>query len=105
MTDPTSPTLWALLVGVDCYLGQTISGLPNYRNLRGCVNDILLMDEFLRTRLEVPTERIKRLTASGFSTRHDTSAFRHAIAAALCPTVGTAMLTASTPAFSRFSTV
>lgn len=61
----TTPTLWALLVGVDCYMGRTIPGLPNYLSLRGCVNDILLMDELLRTRLHVPAERIVKLTASG----------------------------------------
>lgn len=61
----STPTLWALLIGVDCYLGQTIPGLPNFRGLSGCVNDIALMDAFLRTRLNVPVERIKKLTASG----------------------------------------
>ena len=67
MTDQTTPapTLWALLIGVDCYMGHTIPGLPNYRSLSGCVNDISLMDDFLRTRLDVPAERIKKLTASG----------------------------------------
>ena len=61
----STPTLWALLIGVDCYMGQTIPGLPNFRSLSGCVNDIALMDAFLRTRLNVPVERIKKLTASG----------------------------------------
>ena len=66
MTEQTTlPALWALLIGVDCYMGRTIAGLPNFRSLSGCVNDILLMDEFLRTRLNVPDERINKLTASG----------------------------------------
>ena len=73
MTNQTAstptPTLWALLVGVDCYMGQTISGLPRYGSLGGCVNDIALMDEFLRNRLNVPDERIKKLTASGLGVR------------------------------------
>ncbi len=66
MTEQSTPTLWALLIGVDCYMGQTVPGLPRYGNLSGCVNDIALMDEFLRTRLDVPEERIIKLTASGY---------------------------------------
>ncbi len=65
MPEQSTPTLWSLLIGIDCYMGQTMAGLPNYRSLRGCVNDIALMDEFLRTRLLVPAERIVKLTASG----------------------------------------
>lgn len=68
MTTPSpTPTIWALLIGVDCYMDmdRTIADIPRYKNLSGCVNDILLMDEFLRTRLNVPAERITRLTASG----------------------------------------
>jgi hypothetical protein len=71
MNEPSTPTLWALLVGVDCCMGQTISGLPRYGNLRGCVNDTALMDEFLRIRLNVPAGRwswrwiTTRPTASG----------------------------------------
>ena len=61
----STPTIWALLIGIDCYMKRTLDALPNYPNLGGCVNDILLMDEFLCTRLNVPTERIKKLTASG----------------------------------------
>lgn len=61
----TAPDIWALLIGVDCYMPASISGLPRYGNLSGCVNDIQLMDEFLRTRLNVPGARIKKLTASG----------------------------------------
>lgn len=67
MNDPTTdtPNLWALLIGIDCYIGRTMAGIPNYPHLGGCVNDILLMDEFLRTRLTVPEGRITKLTASG----------------------------------------
>lgn len=68
-TQTTTPTLWALLIGVDCYMGRTIPGLPNYGSLSGCVNDIALLDEFLRTRLNVPGERIIKLTASGYGTQ------------------------------------
>jgi len=67
MNDQSTPpaSIWALLVGIDCYMGHTIQGLPNYGNLGGCVSDVLLMDDFLRTRLQVPDERIIKLTASG----------------------------------------
>jgi len=61
----TPSTLWALLIGIDCYMGRTINDLPNYPNLGGCVSDVLLMDDFLRTRLNVPNERIIKLTATG----------------------------------------
>lgn len=65
----TESKIWALLIGIDCYMDQTIGGIPSYGNLSGCVNDIALMDEFLRTRLNVPAERIKKLTASGWGER------------------------------------
>lgn len=61
----TPSSLWALLIGIDCYMGRTISALPEYPHLGGCVSDVLLMDDFLRTRLQVPDERIIKLTATG----------------------------------------
>lgn len=61
----TPPTIWALLIGIDCYMPRTIDGLPRYGPLSGCVSDIRLMDDFLRERLKVPAERILKLTASG----------------------------------------
>ena len=60
MNEPTTPkNIWALLIGIDCYMPATIPGLPPYGNLGGCVNDILLMDAFLRERLNVPAARIQ----------------------------------------------
>lgn len=60
----TTPDIWALLIGVDCYMPATIPDLPRYGNLGGCVNDILLMDAFLRERRNVPAAHIKKLTAT-----------------------------------------
>ncbi len=60
-----SPKIWALLIGIDCYMPATVSGIPRYGTLRGCVNDIRLMEDLLRSRWHVPSERIFRLTASG----------------------------------------
>lgn len=57
--------LHALLIGIDCYMGHTIDGLPNYTHLRGCVRDIELMENFLTTRLTGPTVHLTKLTASG----------------------------------------
>jgi hypothetical protein len=62
----TPPAMWALLIGVDCYMDATIAGIPRYGSLSGCVNDIALMDAFLRDRLNVPAQRIKKLTSSGW---------------------------------------
>ncbi len=57
--------IWALLIGVDCYMDRTIGGLPDYPHLRGCVNDVTLMEAFLLERLHVPSTQIIKLTASG----------------------------------------
>jgi hypothetical protein len=65
----TTPNIWALLIGIDCYMGCTIAGLPDYHALEGCVNDITLMGEFLRKGLGVPIARIRKLTASGLGTQ------------------------------------
>jgi hypothetical protein len=65
VNDSSTPPIWALLIGIDCYMERTIAAIPRYPHLRGCVNDIGLMDDLLRTRLRVPAERILKLTASG----------------------------------------
>lgn len=66
MPTPPTPTLWALLIGIDVYQEAAIAGLPEYGSLSGCVNDISLMENFLRTRLNLPAERVTKLTASGW---------------------------------------
>lgn len=58
------PSLRALLIGTDCYLPNTLPGGGSYRNLQGCVRDILQVERFLRDDLGLPGERIFKLTAS-----------------------------------------
>jgi len=62
-SDSPSP-LHALLIGINCYLPNELPNGTRYRNLRGCVRDISQIEAFLRTRLEVPGERITRLSAT-----------------------------------------
>ncbi|MBD1849506.1 caspase family protein [Leptolyngbya sp. ST-U4] len=57
MTEQAS-TIHALLIGIDYYQ-------PNkfYKSLKGAVRDINLVDTFLRQTLEIPPERIRKLTS------------------------------------------
>lgn len=57
---PASPQLYALLVGIDRYAAPPNVAPP----LRGCVNDVQAMYTFLTTRLGIPDENIRMLTAS-----------------------------------------
>ena len=59
--DTRSPTIRALLIGIDEY--QRVS------NLRGCVNDVELMRTLLTGKFDVPQENIQTLTNSRAS-RH-----------------------------------
>ncbi|MEA2690966.1 MAG: hypothetical protein QOJ16_353 [Acidobacteriota bacterium] len=56
--------LHALLIGIDAYLPNTLPGGGFYPQLGGCVRDVSRVEEFLRTDLGVPAERIVKLTAS-----------------------------------------
>jgi hypothetical protein len=56
--------LYALLIGINCYLPNQLPGGLYYKSLWGCVQDILLVEDFLRERLGVPPERILKLTSS-----------------------------------------
>ena len=53
-----TPNIHALLIGIDYYK-------PNrfYPNLKGCVRDINLVDDYLRRTLQIPAERIRKLTS------------------------------------------
>jgi hypothetical protein len=62
--DQAGPHLYALLVGIDCYLPLKPSDAPNPMNLRGCVGDINRAEEFLRTRLDLAADHILKLTAT-----------------------------------------
>ncbi|KAK0227265.1 caspase domain-containing protein [Armillaria nabsnona] len=55
---------WVVLIGIDEYLSSP---------LRGCVNDALLMEEYLVEDLGVPERRIQTLLGSKMYTTHDSS--------------------------------
>jgi Caspase domain len=59
-----APQRYALLIGVDCYLPNRLPDNSFYPSLRGCVRDITHVDEFLQRQLEIPPERIVKLTAT-----------------------------------------
>lgn len=50
--------LHALLIGIDYYRPNGL-----YKNLQGCVRDINLVDFYLKTTLNIPAERIRKLTS------------------------------------------
>jgi len=56
--------LWALLIGVDCYMRNELPDGSWYPSLGGCVRDISHIEAFLRTRLNLTDERILKLTAT-----------------------------------------
>jgi hypothetical protein len=60
----TVPDLWALLIGIDCYLPNELSDGTFYRSLAGCVRDIRKVEKFLRSEFGLTDERLIRLTAS-----------------------------------------
>ena len=59
---------FALLVGIDCYLPNTLPGGASYKSLAGCVRDISHVESFLRNTLQVPSAQILKLTASNTDT-------------------------------------
>lgn len=70
MTDPKN--FYALLIGIDRYEPN-----PYYKDLRGCVRDIDLVDTYIRDSLNVPQEQIWKLT-SPFEETFSMSAIRSA---------------------------
>ncbi len=56
--------LHVLLIGINYYLPNLLPNGLFYNNLRGCVQDILRVEAFLRTRLSVPEKNIIQLTSS-----------------------------------------
>ncbi len=65
MTEITNvnPNLYALLIGIDCYLPNRLSDGMSYRNLRGSVRDINYVEKFLLRQPQKPT-KIFKLTSS-----------------------------------------
>lgn len=55
---------YALVIGIDYYLPNQLPGGYYYGHLSGCVRDALRVQDFLSTRLGVPTDHIFTLTAT-----------------------------------------
>lgn len=66
MASPTNQTskLYALLIGIDCYLSNRLPEGSSYKNLGGCVRDIKHVEDFLKLKLKMPPKHIFKLTAS-----------------------------------------
>jgi Caspase domain len=60
---PTS-NIYALLVGVDCYMPNILPNGSCYKNLGGSVHDITQMEAYLKDVQKVPENQILKLTAS-----------------------------------------
>ena len=56
--------LYALLIGIDCYLPNRLPGGSYYPSLGGCVRDINHVEEFLSRKLGLAPDHILKLTAS-----------------------------------------
>ncbi len=66
MTEKTIqvPNLYALLIGIDCYMPNRLPDGSSYKNLGGCVRDINHVEAFLKDTKKVPESQILKLTAS-----------------------------------------
>jgi hypothetical protein len=56
--------LFALLIGIDCYLPNRLPDGGSYPSLGGCVRDINHVESFLKGRLGIPDKRIIKLTST-----------------------------------------
>jgi hypothetical protein len=59
-----APKLYALLIGIDCYMPNRLPDGSRYTNLGGCVRDINHVEAFLKEMRKVPETHILKLTAS-----------------------------------------
>jgi hypothetical protein len=66
MTNPSGGTsdLYALLIGIDHYLPNTMPDGSSYPSLGGCVRDINHVEAFLKQKFQLPDQRILKLTAT-----------------------------------------
>lgn len=66
MTDEATqvPNLYALLIGVDCYMSNRLPDGSRYKSLSGCVRDVKAVEAFLKDVRKVPDAQILKLTAS-----------------------------------------
>jgi Caspase domain len=64
MAEPTTktPNLYALLIGIDCYLPGKLPDGSYYKNLGGCVRDINRVEAYLKNTLQ--PQQILKLTSS-----------------------------------------
>src|SRR5215467_11746476 len=60
--------LYALLIGIDCYLPNRLPDGGYYPSLGGCVRDINLVEAFLRNRLGLTDTQIIKLAATNNGT-------------------------------------
>ncbi len=51
--DTTLPQIYALLIGIDHYLPNTLSDGVQYTHLKGCVRDVMCIEEFLKSRTTI----------------------------------------------------
>lgn len=79
--------LYALLIGIDCYLPNMLPDKSSYPRLSGCVRDIRAVKTFLEHDLQLPHEHIFLLTATNTSAseppepREQWPTYEHIIAA------------------------
>lgn len=64
-SSPLHRKLYALLIGIDCYLPNRLPDGTCYPSLTGCVRDIDHIEQFLKERLDLTGEQIIKLTATG----------------------------------------
>jgi predicted phosphodiesterase len=63
-SDALNQKLYALLIGVDCYLPNRLPDGGYYPSLGGCVRDVNHVESFLKDRLGLGGEQIIKLTAT-----------------------------------------
>ena len=56
--------LYALLIGNDCYLPNTLPNGGSFGSLKGCVRDITLVEEYLKKSYNLQDENLLKLTSS-----------------------------------------
>jgi hypothetical protein len=63
-TQNMTSTLYALLIGNDCYLPNKLPDGGSFGSLRGCVRDITLVEEYLKKSYNLKDDNLLKLTSS-----------------------------------------